>query len=97
VARKAAKKDDAVSADDAPFCAADAGIEVPAALSGWRDKPAADGTRCMVTLSERALHLLDTAVLVDGHERSAVVEALILEHLADYYSGRKGRATVAPE
>jgi hypothetical protein len=60
-------------------------------------KMAAEGTRCMVTLGKAALHLLDTAVLVDGHDRSVIVEGLILEHLGGYYSGRKDRATVAPE
>jgi hypothetical protein len=94
MAKRAAKKDETLEPCMGP---SDAGIEVPAALSGWRDKPPTDGTRCMVTLGVRALHLLDTAVLVDGHDRSVIVEGLILEHLGGYYSGRKDRATVAPE
>jgi hypothetical protein len=58
---------------------------------------AADGTRCMVTLSAGALHLLDTAVLVDGIDRSAVVEALILANLSQYFSGKNGAAAATAE
>jgi hypothetical protein len=60
-------------------------------------KMATDGTRCMVTLPAAELRLLDTACLVDGLDRSDVVTRLIREGLGGYYSGRKDRATVAPE
>jgi hypothetical protein len=53
----------------------------------------ADGRRCMITLSPRAIHLLDTAVLVDGIDRSAVVEALIVAHLSEYFSGKNGASS----
>lgn len=51
--------------------------------------PPPEGTRVMVTLSAEAIHLLDTAVLVDGQDRNQVVERLILDHLSGYYSGRR--------
>ena len=46
------------------------------------------GTRCMVTLPAGDIHLLDTACLVDGMDRSAVVSRLIREHLSKYFSGK---------
>ena len=46
--------------------------------------------RRMFSLSPAAMKLLDTAVLVDELEQSAIVERLIMQHLAGYYSGRKG-------
>jgi hypothetical protein len=46
------------------------------------------GTRAMFTLTAAALKLLDTAVLVDGHDRSAIVEGLITTHLSGYFSGK---------
>jgi hypothetical protein len=69
--------------------------EIDKSIDQAVEKMAAEGTRCMVTLSARALHLLDTAVLVDGHDRSEVVEGLILEHLGGYYSGRSDRMPAA--
>ncbi len=55
---------------------------------------APDGTRAMFTLSAHALKLVDTAVLVDGMGRSAVVEALIVTHLAPYFSGKRSGPSV---
>jgi hypothetical protein len=51
--------------------------------------PTRDGTRAMFTLTAGALKLIDTAVLVDGGDRSSVVEGLVNAHLSSYYSGRR--------
>jgi hypothetical protein len=51
------------------------------------------GTRVMVTLTPAAIKLLDTAVLVDGMDRSAIVEGLVRAHLSGYHAGK----TVAAE
>ena len=59
--------------------------------------PPAIGTRAMFTLPAADLRLLDTACLVDGLDRSAIVSRLIRENLADYYAGRRDRATQLPE
>jgi hypothetical protein len=55
--------------------------------------PAADvsslgGARFMLTLSPAATKLLDTAKLVEGKERSAIIEDLITTDLAGYYAGK---------
>jgi hypothetical protein len=53
-----------------------------------------EGTRVTLTLSAGAIHLLDTAVLVDGMDRSGVAESLINTHLAGYYAGKPAVAPV---
>ena len=58
--------------------------------------PPPEGTRCMVTLPAGDIHLLDTACLVDGMDRSAVVSRLIREHLSKYFSGKHGAGAAVP-
>lgn len=65
---------------DAPADAAAEVIEIPAVRH--------DGARFMVTLSREATKLLDTACLVDGRDRSATIEDLIVRDLACYYAGK---------
>jgi hypothetical protein len=77
----------------------DASMAASAAAAIKDGEPAATpvvGTRAMFTLSDRALHLLDTAVLVDGMDRGAVVECLICTHLAGYFSGKPVPAMMPP-
>lgn len=49
---------------------------------------APEGSRVTLTLSAGDLHLVDTAVLVDGCDRSAVVSRLIQAGLSGYFSGK---------
>jgi hypothetical protein len=92
MAKKAgSKKPEPGTGDDAIATSIGAALEGAAASSATTP----DGTRCMFTLSAGAIRLLDTAVLVDGKDRSAVVEGLITEHLCGYYSGRQDRAPAA--
>jgi hypothetical protein len=47
-----------------------------------------DGARFMLTLSAEATKLLDTACLVEGRKREAILEELITTDLAGYYAGK---------